>query len=90
MMGYNDVMKRPIDPRRIEVIDPNVAAIWRANAPHERIALVGDAHRTARTLLQAQIKRMNPDWSDEQVLTEVARRLGHGTDGPSSVRPRRP
>ena len=71
VIGYNDAMKRPIDPRRIEVIDPMVASILCAKAPHERVAMVGQANRTARLLLQAQIKRMNPDWSEEQVLRKL-------------------
>jgi hypothetical protein len=82
-------MKRRIDPRRIEAVDLEVAAILRAKAPHERIAMTSEAHRTARLLLQAQIMRMNPDWSSDQVHREVVRRLAYGTDGPSSVRARR-
>ena len=82
-------MKRRIDPRRIEAVDPIVAAILRAKAPHERVAMTSQAHRTARLLLQGQIMRMNPDWSADQVQREVARRLANGPDGPPPARPGR-
>ena len=71
-------MPRPIDPRRIEVIDDAMAAIYRAMTPAQRVAITCDANRTARLMLAAQIRRLHLDWSDEQVTTEVARRMLHG------------
>jgi hypothetical protein len=41
----------------------------------ERIAMVLDCNRTARLLLQAATKRRHPEWTDAQVLAEVARRM---------------
>ena len=51
MTGYNDAMKRQIDPRRIEVVDHAVADILRKMQPHERIALAADAFETARQMV---------------------------------------
>jgi len=84
--AYNSGMKQRIDPRRIEAVDPVVAAILRAKAPYERVAMMAQAHRTARLLLRAQIMRMNPDWTEDDVRREVARRLASGTDGPPATR----
>ena len=89
MSGYNDPMNRPIDPRRIEAVDPAVAAILRAKAPHERIEMAAAAHRMARQFLRAQVMRMNLGWTTEQVQREVARRLANGTDRSAPARPGR-
>jgi hypothetical protein len=69
-----------LDPGQIEIVDEAVAAILRQKTPAERIALTSDAHRTARALLAAQVRRLHPTWNDEQVQHEVARRLIGGTD----------
>ncbi len=69
-----------LDPGQIEVVDEAVAAILRQKTPAERIAITAAAHRTARALLTAQIRRQHADWTDEQVGREVARRLLHGAD----------
>jgi hypothetical protein len=82
-------MKRQIDPRRIEVIDHDVAAVLRKMQPHERVALTAQAFETARQLAQAQVMRMNPDWTEEQVRREVARRIAGDPDGPPPPRPGR-
>ena len=85
-------MRGPIDPRRIELIDPAVVAVLRKMWPYERIALAADAFETARQLLQAQVMRTHPDWPEEQVRREVARRIAGDPDGPppttSGVLPR--
>jgi len=90
VIGYNDAMKRPIDPRRIEVVGHDVAAILRKMQPHERVALTAQAFETARQLAQAQVMRTHPDWTEEQVQREVARRIAGDPDGPPPPRPGRP
>lgn len=87
MIEYDDEMKRRIDPRRIEVVDPDVAAILRKIQPYERVALTAQAFETARLLAQAQVMRAHPDWTDEQVRREVARRIAGDPDGPPPPRP---
>ena len=89
MIGYNDAMKRPIDPRRIEVVDHDVAAILRKMQPHECVALTAQAFETARELATAQVMRAYPDWTQEQVRREVARRIAGDPDGPPPPRPGR-
>ncbi|MBI1832122.1 MAG: hypothetical protein HYR84_11805 [Planctomycetes bacterium] len=69
-----------LDPGQIEVVDEAVAAILRQKTPAERIAMTSDAHRTAQALLAAQIRGGHPNWPDEQIQQEVARRLMGGTD----------
>ena len=66
------------DPRRIEVIDEATAAAIRAMTPSERLAITGRAHRTARRLVAAGVRNRHPDWTEEQVNREVARRMRGG------------
>ncbi|MEX2169872.1 MAG: hypothetical protein WD851_11225 [Pirellulales bacterium] len=71
-------MSRPIDPRNIEVVDSDLAAILRTKKPAERIEMVFAANRTARMLAAGGIRYQHPEWSDEQVQHEVVRRVSRG------------
>jgi len=75
-----EITNRRLDAGQIEVVDESMAAILRLKTPAERIALAGDANRTARAMLAAQIRSRHADWTETQVLSEVARRLAFGTD----------
>ena len=68
-------MSCKIDPRNIEVIDDDLAEILRQKTPAERIAMTADANDTARILAAAGIRHGHPDWSEQQVQREVARRM---------------
>jgi len=72
-------MKRIPDPRRIEVMDDAMAEVMRRKTPAERVAMVLDANRTMRLLIEAAVRRNHPDYSDEQVRREVARRMLRGS-----------
>lgn len=71
-------MSRPIDPRNIEVVEPELAAILRTKTPAERIEMVFAANRTARLLAAAGIRNQHPDWSDAEIEREVVRRVSGG------------
>jgi hypothetical protein len=73
-------MSRPVDPRNIEVIDDQMAAILRDKSVTGRIAMSADANDTARLLAAAGIRHVHPDWSEDQVQQEVARRMLGATD----------
>jgi hypothetical protein len=68
-------MKHIPDPKRIEVVDDAMAAIYRSKTPAERIVIACNAHRTARLMLTARIQELHSNWSDVEVQKEVARRL---------------
>lgn len=67
----------PRPPRRIvvEVIDDATAAMYRALTPAQRVAIACDAHDTARAMTAARLRQLHPDWPEERVRTETARRL---------------
>jgi hypothetical protein len=71
--------REPLDWRRIEVVDPDMAAVLRKKTPAEKIAMVGAAHRTARMLIEASVRRQHPEWDATTIAREVARRLLRGT-----------
>ena len=68
-------MARSIDPRRIEVLDEATARMYRNKTVTERVALVFDAHRTAKSLVEAHLRHIHPEWDDARVHSEVVRRM---------------
>ncbi len=71
-------MKWRLDPGQIEVVGEDMAAIYRAKSPAERVAIACQAHRTARLLLAARIQSLHPNWTEAEVNREVSRRLIRG------------
>ena len=68
---------RPLDWRRIEVVDPDVAAALRAKSGAERLRLAHEAWEFARHRLVAFLAWKHPAWTTEQVNREVAKRLAN-------------
>lgn len=68
------------DPSRIEVLEPEWAAVLRSKSPAERLAIAFDANRTMRLRIAGHLQTVHPEWTDEQVSSEVARRMLYGTD----------
>src|SRR5205823_4685227 len=68
-----------IDPRRIEILDPAVVQALRRKSPAKRVAMVFEAQRTMRLMLEAHLKWKHPDWDRQQVAQEIARRWARGT-----------
>ena len=46
----------------------------RGKTAAERVEMVFDAERTLRMMLEAHLKWRYPNWTDEQVREEIARR----------------
>ena len=69
------MMKWRLDPGQIEVVDDAVADVLRSKTPAQRVEMMLDANRTMRLLIETHLRTGHPDWSDQQVLAEVARRM---------------
>ena len=67
-----------IDPRRIEVLDPIVAEILRRKTGTERVQMTVESNRSMRRRLEAQIRQLHPEWTDDEVRVEIARRVLNG------------
>jgi hypothetical protein len=68
-----------LDPGQIEVVDDAVADILRRKTPVEKLALVFAANRTMRLRIEGALRTWHPDWSDEQIRREIARRMTRAT-----------
>ena len=67
------------DPRRIEILEPEMIEVLRNKSPTERVAMVFDANRTMRLRIEGHLLTQHPDWTGEQVTAEIARRMLIGT-----------
>jgi len=67
-----------IDPKRIEVVDDAVAAVLKRKTHQERIKIGFNLWTSARKMLMAHLRSTHPEWSEELLQHEVARRLSHG------------
>jgi hypothetical protein len=73
-------MKWRLDHGQIEVLDDALAEVFRLKTPAEKIQMIAAAHRTARQLIAAGVRRQHPEWDVAQVEAEVLRRLTRGAD----------
>ena len=64
-------------PRRpvVELVDEDVARILAAKSGAERFALAADAWRFARQVVECSVRAAHPEWDEQRVSAEVARRL---------------
>jgi hypothetical protein len=70
---------RPIDPRRIELLDDAMVEVLRKKSPVERLEMVFAAERTMRLMVTAHLQSEHPEWTPEQISKEIARRRLLGT-----------
>lgn len=68
-------MMRKLEARHIEVMDEQMAAIYRAMPTRQKGLIVAQAHDTMRALLEGRLLTDHPGWSREQINAEIGRRL---------------
>lgn len=69
------LMRSHSDPIRLEVVDDQIAEVLRGKSPSQRLAMAFSANRTARQLILAGIKHQHADWTEQQVTSELTRRM---------------
>ncbi len=74
--GYTQNMPHPYPV--IETIDDRTAEILRQQGPAERLEMAFGMWRSAREIITSVLVTEHPDWSEDAVAAEVARRLSHG------------
>ena len=67
-----------LDQGQIEVVDDFMADVLRGKTAAERIRIGFDLWTSTRNMLLVHLRKTHPDWSDERIKEEVARRLSHG------------
>ncbi len=66
---------RPSQRPRIELLDDAMVAVLRRKAPVERAAMIFAANRTVRLRLEGHLRSRHPEWDDQAVSAEIARRM---------------
>jgi hypothetical protein len=67
-----------LDPRRYEIIEDAMVEVLRTKTPGQRLAILDGMRRMARELIRGKLRQDHPEWSDEQLARETARRMSGG------------
>jgi hypothetical protein len=70
----------PQRPPCIEIVDEKMAQVLRAKSPAERLEIAFSLWRFARDTIRRNVAREHPDWPDDRVQRETARRLLSGDE----------
>jgi len=68
----------PIDPRNFEVLDDDMAEVFRAMTGAQRLKIASDMFASARRMIASHLAAEHPDWDEQRIQEETARRLSHG------------
>ncbi len=63
---------------KFEVVDDAMADVLREKTEWERLEIAFGMWRFARDMITRNLTSEHPDWTDDQIAKEVARRLSHG------------
>jgi Rv0078B-related antitoxin len=67
-----------IDLRNIEVVDDDMAEVYRAMTGAQRLKIASDMFASARRMIASHLAAEHPDWDERRIQEETARRLSHG------------
>lgn len=62
----------------IEAVDDVMASIYKNKAPLERLRIAFGLWRSTIILLSNSLRSLHPDWSEQRIERETARRMSHG------------
>ncbi len=62
----------------LDVPSPEMVAIYRRMSGAERLAIASRMYVSARNMLINHLRTRHPDWDEQAVIREAARRLSHG------------
>ncbi len=66
--------RRPV----VEGVSNEMARVLSKKSGAERLAIAAAMFRSARRMIESHLRTEHPEWSSEQLRTEVAHRLAHG------------
>jgi hypothetical protein len=69
---------RKIDFRNLEVVDDDMAEIYRSMTGAQRLKIANDMFESARRMIASHLASEHPDWDERRIQEETARRLSHG------------
>jgi len=70
----------PLERIPVDVVDDDVAEVLRQKTPGERIQMTAEANDVARVMTAGGIRYRHPEWTEERVQDEVARRMLDASD----------
>jgi hypothetical protein len=62
----------------MEIVDRDMARILAEKTEVERLQIGWGMQRSAVRMMTRILRSQHPDWTDEQIGREVARRIAHG------------
>ena len=70
-----------IDKGNIEIIDDIMTQVLRGKTPQQRLAIAFGMWNSAKIQLTNYLRSQHPEWNEDMIKKEVARRLSHGATG---------
>ncbi len=67
-----------MNTNNIEVLSDRMAAVLREKSPAERLSIAHGMWKHARQMILSILRAEHPEWSEEEINQETARRLSHG------------
>jgi len=64
---------------RLEIVDDIMAEVLISKSPLERLQIAFGLWRSARHQLASHLRNQHPDWEEDKLNSEIARRMSHGT-----------
>ena len=73
-------MRWRLDKGQIEVPDEAVVEALRHKTIAERVEMALAANRLVRLRIEGHLRTLHPDWDDQRIQAEVARRMRLGSE----------
>jgi len=67
-----------VESLRLDVIDDIMVDIYKQKSPIERLKIAFGLWNSTRKQLFHNLRSLKPDWDEERIWREVARRISHG------------
>lgn len=64
--------------RELDILDDDMARILRDMTGAERLKIANDLFASARRMLASHLAAEHPDWDQDRIERETARRISHG------------
>jgi hypothetical protein len=69
------VVRKPGHRPVVELVDEEMVSIFAAMSGAERLAMAAESLQFARQLVGSSVRAAHPDWDEQRVAEEVARRF---------------
>ena len=66
------------EDRDLDIIDDDMARVLRGMTGAERLKIANGMFNSARRMIASHLAAEHPDWDQERIEKETARRISHG------------